>query len=119
MLVLNEMSKRVGFVNDVRFGFVKIRKRTRHSEKAKGKFLMRNSIYTIASLMPQNNGVDFQQRTLRRYSHSSPTNAGGNGRGGMKGNGGLELRDLEKTSCESREKTAVKKGKKERWEWWE
>ena len=52
MLVLSEMSKRVGFVNDVRFGFVKIRKRTRHSEKAKGKFLIRNSIYTIASLMP-------------------------------------------------------------------
>ena len=52
MLVLNEMSKRVGFVNDVRFGFFKIRKRTRHSEKAKGKFLIRNSIYTIAPLMP-------------------------------------------------------------------
>jgi hypothetical protein len=31
---------------------------------------------------------------------------------------GLELRDLEKASCESREKTAVKKGKKERREWW-
>ncbi len=38
---------------------------------------------------------------------------------GDEGKGGVEMRDLEKASRESREKTAVKKGKKERREWWE